>query len=125
DALTDEEMSAALRNVHLEHFSLTDPVYEKGENLSGGEKQRLAIARALLKGGRNWFLDEPTSSVDALTEDAIYAHLFEVAKEDTLILISHQLRGLEKMDQIIVMENGRIVESGTFSELMQQEGYFY
>lgn len=125
EALTDMEMNAALGNVHLEHFSLTDEVYEKGENLSGGEKQRLAIARALLKEGRNWFLDEPTSSVDALTEDAIYRHLFDVAAGDTLVLISHQLRGLEKMDQIIVMDKGHIVESGTFTELMQQEGYFY
>src|SRR5699024_12409244 len=97
----------------------------KGKNLYGGEKQRLAIARSLLKHGRNWFLDEPTSSIDALTEDAIYKHLFEQAKGDTFVLISHQLRGSEHMDQIIVMVPSHIMESGTYSELMQRKGYFY
>lgn len=125
DELTDEQMDAMLANVNLKHFSLTDPVFEKGENLSGGEKQRLAIARAMLKNGRLWLLDEPTSSVDALTEHSIYEHLFTQAKEDTLVLVSHRLTGLEKMDQIIVMEHGTIIESGTFEELMQAKGYFY
>lgn len=125
EVLTDEQMKSALTIVNLEHFALSDAVFEKGENLSGGEKQRLAIARALLKGGRLWALDEPTSSVDALTEHTIYNSLFEQAKEDTLILVSHRLAGLEKMDQIIVMEQGEIIETGTFSELMDQKGYFY
>lgn len=125
DDLTDEQMDAMLAKVNLEHFSLTDPVFEKGENLSGGEKQRLAIARAMLKNGRLWLLDEPTSSVDALTEHAIYEHLFKQAKEDTLVLVSHRLTGLERMDQIVVMERGTIIEFGTFQELMQAKGYFY
>ena len=125
DELTDEQMAAMLVKVKLEHFSLTDPVYEKGENLSGGEKQRLAIARAMLKNGRLWLLDEPTSSIDALTEHFIYEHLFEQAKDETLVLVSHRLTGLQRMDQIIVMEQGTIIESGTFKELMQAKGYFY
>lgn len=123
--ITDEQMIATLAKVELEHFSLADHVLERGENLSGGEKQRLAIARAMLKGGRLWVLDEPTSSVDALTEQSIYEHLFEQAKDDTLILISHRLTGLERMDQIIVMEQGKVIEAGTFLELMEQQGYFY
>lgn len=125
EELTDEQMQSALTIVKLEHFALSDHVFEKGENLSGGEKQRLAIARALLKGGRLWVLDEPTSSVDALTEQSIYNDIFEQAREDTLILVSHRLTGLEKMDQIIVMEQGKVIESGTFTELMDQKGYFY
>ncbi|KIL51837.1 thiol reductant ABC exporter subunit CydC [Jeotgalibacillus soli] len=125
DGLTDAEMEAALANVKLEQFSLDDEVFEKGENLSGGEKQRMAIARAMLKGEHLWFFDEPTSSVDALTEQQIYGHLFQQAAEDTLILISHRLTGLEKMDQIIVMENGKVIEFGTFNELMDKKGYFY
>ncbi|UJL46736.1 thiol reductant ABC exporter subunit CydC [Virgibacillus sp. NKC19-16] len=125
DELTDEELNTALANVQLEHFDLADPVFEKGENLSGGEKQRIATARAMLKGGRLWLLDEPTSSVDALTEHSIYGHLHEKAANDTLMLVSHRLRGLEKMDQIIVMEQGAIIESGTFEELMDAKGYFY
>lgn len=125
DELTDKQMASVLNQVKLEYLSLSDHVFEKGENLSGGERQRLAIARALLKGGRLWALDEPTSSVDALTERFIYDYLFKQAENDTVILVSHRLTGLEKMDQIIVMEQGKIIESGTFSELMEQKGYFY
>ncbi|GAB3796216.1 thiol reductant ABC exporter subunit CydC [Virgibacillus kimchii] len=125
ESATDEEMEKVLADVRLEHFSLDEPVYEKGGNLSGGERQRLAMARAMLKGKRLWLLDEPTSSVDAVTESAIFQQLFASGNEDTVILISHKLTGLEKMDQIIVMEQGRVKESGTYSELMAQKGYFY
>lgn len=125
EELEDSLLLSALAKVRLDHFSLDDRVLEKGENLSGGEKQRLAIARAMLKGGRLWLLDEPTSSVDVLTEKMIFDHLFEQAKEDTLVLVSHRLTGLEKMDQIIVMEQGWIVETGSFVELMERKGYFY
>ncbi|MFD1169133.1 thiol reductant ABC exporter subunit CydC [Oceanobacillus caeni] len=125
NGLTDEEMENILEKVKLNHFTLNDQVLEKGENLSGGEKQRLAIARVLLKKAPIWLLDEPTSSIDALTEKYIYNYLFKEAKEDTVVLISHRLTGLESMDQIIVMESGRIVEVGTFDELMEKKGYFY
>ncbi|PFG07270.1 thiol reductant ABC exporter subunit CydC [Bacillus sp. es.034] len=125
DDLTDEEMKSALGKVKLDHISLEDEVLEKGENLSGGEKQRLAIARALLKDSPLWMLDEPTSSVDALMEKEIFDHLYSAADGDTLVLISHRLTGLEKMDQIIVMNQGSVVESGSYQELMSQKGYFY
>jgi ATP-binding cassette subfamily C protein CydC len=125
DDLSDAYMLEALAKVRLERFSLEDAVLEKGENLSGGEKQRLAIARAMLKGGRLWLLDEPTSSVDALTEQVVFNHLLKQAENDTLVLVSHRLTGLEKMDQILVMEQGRVVEAGTFKELMERQGYFY
>jgi len=125
DGLSDTEMEDMLEQVKLGHFSLDDKVLEKGENLSGGEKQRLAIARALLRNSPLWLLDEPTSSIDALTEAHIMGYLFEKAKEDTVIVVSHRLTGLEKMDQIIVMDSGTIVESGTFEELMDKKGYFY
>ncbi|MGG3914857.1 thiol reductant ABC exporter subunit CydC [Rossellomorea vietnamensis] len=125
DDLTDEEMKSALGKVKLDHISLEDEVLEKGENLSGGEKQRLAIARAILKDSPLWMLDEPTSSVDALMEKEIFDHLYSAADGDTLVLISHRLTGLEKMDQIIVMDHGSVVESGSYQELMSQKGYFY
>ncbi|MBN8192667.1 thiol reductant ABC exporter subunit CydC [Bacillus sp. NTK074B] len=125
DDLTDGELESVLRIVQLNHFSLEDEVLEKGENLSGGERQRLAIARALLNGSRLWMLDEPTSSVDALMDIELFHHLYTVAKDDTLILISHKLTGLEEMDQIIVMDYGSIVESGSYEELMREKGYFY
>lgn len=122
---TDEELIKVLEKVQLPHFNLDSEVLERGENLSGGEKQRLAIARAMLKGGRLWILDEPTSSIDALTENIIYEELFNQAADDTLVLVSHRLTGLEKMDQIIVMEKGQVVETGTFDELMAKQGYFF
>ncbi|MFG6150576.1 thiol reductant ABC exporter subunit CydC [Halobacillus sp. B23F22_1] len=125
EGLDEYVLKETLQKVKLDHFSLEDEVLERGENLSGGEKQRLAIARAMLKGERLWLLDEPTSSVDALTEKVLYDELFAQAQEDTVLLISHRLAGLEEMDQIIVMEQGEVVESGTFRELMAQQGYFY
>ncbi|QJC53140.1 thiol reductant ABC exporter subunit CydC [Paenibacillus albicereus] len=125
DSHTDEELSAVLAQVQLHSMKLTDAVYEKGENLSDGEKQRLAVARACLRKGRLWLLDEPTSSMDYVTEQRVLKHLHEQAAEDTLLLISHRLTGLEDMDQIVVMDQGRIVERGTYAELMQRQGIFY
>ena len=125
DHVTDDRFVEVLAKVKLSHFNLDDEVLEKGANLSGGEKQRLAIARAMLKSSYLWLLDEPTSSMDSVTSASIYRELFELAKDDTLILVSHRLNGLEKMDQIIVMEEGQIVEVGSYEQLMEQKGYFY
>ncbi|RNF39217.1 thiol reductant ABC exporter subunit CydC [Planococcus salinus] len=122
---TDEQMVEALKKVQLDSFALSMKVEEKGGNLSGGEKQRLAIARALLKGGSFWLLDEPVSSVDNMTARRIYQQLFDRGANDTFVLISHELAGLEKMDQIIVMEQGRIKEAGSYDKLMAQKGYFH
>lgn len=121
---TDEEMSVALERVRLA-FTLDEPVLEKGANLSGGERQRLAIARALLKNGLLWLLDEPTSALDAGTEAHVFSELLQQAGTGTLILVSHRLTGLETFDQIIVMEAGRIVEVGSYEELMTKRGMFY
>ncbi|PYZ97073.1 thiol reductant ABC exporter subunit CydC [Alteribacter lacisalsi] len=120
-----EEMKAALGDAGLSHLRLEDAVQEKGSNLSGGEKQRLAMARAFLKGAPVWLLDEPASSLDAVTEQQMFEKLFERAEEDTLVLISHRLKGLEKMDQIIVVSNGTVIESGSYEELMASQGYFH
>lgn len=122
---SDEQLTAVLDKVQLPHLSLGDTVYEKGENLSDGEKQRLALARAMLRTGRLWLLDEPTSSLDYVTEQRVFHHLLEQAAHDTLILISHRLTGMEHMDRIVVLEEGCVVEAGTYSELMQQKGCFY
>lgn len=122
---TDKQMAAALERVELGRFSLAMEVEEKGQNLSGGERQRLAIARALLKKGDIWMLDEPVSSVDSETGQLIYERLFDDHPDKTFIVVSHDLTGLEKMDQIIVLENGRLIESGSYDELMRSKGYFY
>lgn len=125
EAASDRQLEEALERVMLDGLVLGHVVQEKGQNLSGGQKQRLAIARALLKGQPLWLMDEPLSSVDGATAKTIYAALFEEHKTDTFIVISHDLSGLEEMDQIIVMEDGRIVESGIYKELMDRKGYFY
>ncbi|MGX1830875.1 thiol reductant ABC exporter subunit CydC [Paenibacillus taichungensis] len=122
---SDEQLVDVLEKVQLPNISLTDVVYEKGENLSDGEKQRLALARAMLRKGRLWLLDEPTSSMDYVTEERVMKHLYAQAAEDTLLLICHRLTGLEEMDRIVVMEQGRVVEAGSFADLMEQKGYFY
>ena len=121
---SDAEMEAALASVRL-GFSLDEPVLEKGTNLSGGERQRLAIARALLKNGLLWILDEATSALDARTEADVFAEILRQADEATLVMVSHRLTGLERFDHIIVMESGRIVETGSYDELMQAHGVFY
>ncbi|KOP68397.1 ABC transporter ATP-binding protein [Bacillus sp. FJAT-18019] len=121
----DEQLLDVLAKVQLPDKSLTDMVYEKGENLSDGEKQRLALARALLRKGRLWLLDEPTSSMDYVTEQHVLKHLYAQAAQDTLILICHRLTGLEGMDRIVVIDQGKVVETGSYSELMEQKGYFY
>ncbi|CAI6046246.1 putative ABC transporter ATP-binding/permease protein [Paenibacillus sp. JJ-100] len=122
---SDQELQDVLHQVQLFNVNLDDMVYEKGENLSDGEKQRLALARAMLRTGTLWLLDEPTSSLDYVTESRVLQHLLAQAAEDTLLLVCHRLTGLEQMDQIVVMEQGQIVETGSFDELMEQKGYFY
>ncbi|GGN51274.1 MULTISPECIES: thiol reductant ABC exporter subunit CydC [Oceanobacillus] len=125
DEVSDEHLLKVLEKVELSQFKLDDAVLEKGANLSGGEKQRLALARTMLKNSYLWLLDEPTSSMDSLTSFNIYQELFELAKHDTLILISHRLNGLETMDQIVVMEEGKVVEVGSYEQLLEMQGYFY
>lgn len=125
ESYTDEELAAVLEKALLPNKSLDDPVYEKGENLSDGEKQRLALARVMLRKGRLWLLDEPTSSLDYVTEQRVLSHLLTEAADDTLLLICHRLTGLEKMDRIVILDQGRVVEAGTYTELMEQKGYFY
>lgn len=125
ESIGDDELRCVLAQVDLPDKRPEDPVLEKGENLSDGEKQRLAIARALLKSGRLWLLDEPTSALDYVTERRVLEALLERAEGDTLIMVCHRLAGLERMDRIVVVDRGSVVESGTYAELMRSEGYFY
>ncbi|MGX1265120.1 ATP-binding cassette subfamily C protein CydC [Rossellomorea marisflavi] len=120
----DEELKRVLSKVKLP-FGIEDTVTEKGGNLSGGEKQRMAIARAILKGGPLWILDEPTSSIDPRLEAELMDVIRKEAENSTLLLISHRLTGLQEMDQIVVMEEGKMVEIGNYRELMDRKGYFY
>jgi ABC-type multidrug transport system fused ATPase/permease subunit len=97
---------------------------EKGVRLSGGEKQRLSIARAFYKCPHILFLDEPTSQLDANSEAKIQDSLGKVFKDVTAIVIAHRISTIQEMDKIIVMDGGEIVEQGTFHELTERKGLF-
>ncbi|MBI4730691.1 MAG: thiol reductant ABC exporter subunit CydD [Chloroflexi bacterium] len=97
---------------------------ERGLRFSGGERQRLAIARALLKNAPVFLLDEPTADLDPLTGQAILENIFRIARGRALLLITHRLTGLENMDEIIVLEAGRVAERGTQVVLMRRGGLY-
>lgn len=98
---------------------------EGGRQLSGGELRRLAIARALLHDAPLMLLDEPTEGLDATTESQILDLLAEVMKEKTVLMVTHRLRGLARFNQIIIMDNGKIIEQGSHAELLAQQGRYY
>lgn len=97
---------------------------ERGRMLSGGERQRLSIARALLKDPPILILDEATSALDAITETKVNAALDEVMKGRTTFVIAHRLSTIRSATRILVFENGRVIESGTFDELVAKGGHF-
>jgi ATP-binding cassette subfamily C protein CydC len=99
-------------------------VGEGGFKLSGGQRRRLAIARALLKSAPILILDEATAGLDALTEGEVMSALQHIMRGKTTLIITHRLTGLELMDEILVMDQGRIVERGTFRELVEKAGCF-
>jgi len=92
--------------------------------LSGGEKQRVAIARTILKQPAILIFDEATSALDSRTEKAIQAELREISADRTTLIIAHRLSTVVDADQILVMEQGRIIERGTFRELIERNGKF-
>jgi ATP-binding cassette subfamily C protein CydC len=97
---------------------------ENGVQISGGEHQRLAIARLALRDRPIWILDEPSSHLDAITEQKIIERILDACKDRTLIWVTHRLTGLEKMDEILVLSSGHIVENGKHQQLLQQEGLY-
>ncbi|MFA5747802.1 MAG: ABC transporter ATP-binding protein [Candidatus Absconditabacterales bacterium] len=100
-------------------------VGERGIKLSGGERQRVAIARAMLENTKILVLDEATSSLDSHSEKLIQEAMDQVMKNKTTIIIAHRLSTIMKVDRIIVMENGKIIETGTHAQLLNQESGIY
>jgi ATP-binding cassette subfamily B protein len=127
---TRDEVIAAARAAHIHEFieslpkGYDTPVGERGLKLSGGEKQRVAIARTVLKNPPVLLFDEATSALDSRSERAIQHELDLIARERTTLIIAHRLSTVVHAEQIIVMDKGRIVERGTFGELLLVGGLF-
>ena len=130
DGAGEEEVRAAARGAAIDRFIAALPqgydsmVGERGLKLSGGEKQRVAIARTLLKDPPILILDEATSALDSRTEEAIQATLDAVARNRTTIIIAHRLSTIVDADRIIVLDAGRVAETGTHSELLRAGGLY-
>jgi subfamily B ATP-binding cassette protein MsbA len=126
----DGEIEAAARHAHAHEFILEKPlgyeavIGEKGVALSGGERQRVAIARAILKNAPILVLDEATSSLDTESERAVQAALEDLMQGRTTICIAHRLSTVQRADLIVVLDQGRIVESGTHAELVRAGGVY-
>ena len=126
EGASPEEIEKAARDAHAMEFieklpaQLDTMVGERGMLLSGGQRQRIAIARALLKDAPVLILDEATSALDSKSEKAIQEALSEVMKHRTTLVIAHRLSTIENADQIIVLEKGRVIESGTHDDLLDR-----
>ena len=127
---SDDKVRAAAKAAFADEFIERLPegydtfLGERGVRLSGGQRQRIAIARAMLKNPPLLLLDEATSALDAKTESQLLAALEEVMKGRTTFVIAHRLATIRKADRILMFESGRIVEAGTFDELVALYGAF-
>ena len=127
---TDEEVRAAARAANCEEFiqrlpqGYDTPVGENGARLSGGERQRISIARALLKDAPIILLDEATASLDVENETKVQGALSRLLQGKTVLVIAHRMRTVAGADHIVVLENGRAVQQGSPSELMEQGGLY-
>ena len=126
----DAEIISAAKKAHAYDFiqqlpqGLDTLVGERGVKLSGGQKQRIAIARAILKDAPILILDEATSALDSESEKLIQSSLNELMKSRTSLVIAHRLSTISKLDRIIVLDDGKIIEDGTHSELLKHDGMY-
>jgi len=126
-----EEVLKAIKMANLDRFvsqlpdGLQTTVGERGLKLSGGEKQRVAIARTILKNPDILILDEATSSLDSQTEKEIQDALNTISKNRTTLVIAHRLSTIIDADNIIVLDSGKVLESGTHAELLKLEGTYH
>ena len=127
---TDDEVMEAARAAHALEFierlpqRWSTPLGERGVRLSGGQRQRIAIARALLRDPELLLLDEATSSLDAQSEREVQAALEEATSGRTTLVIAHRLATVRRADRILVLERGRLVETGTHASLSATGGLY-
>lgn len=127
---TDEEVIAAAKLANCEEFAMKLPdkwnsmIGENGCELSGGERQRISIARAFLKNAPIILLDEATSSLDVENETLIQSAISRLIKDKTVMVIAHRMRTVAGADKIVVLSDGKVVETGTSDELMKKDGIF-
>ena len=127
---TDEEViEAAKKAVVHENIITFNEQYEtvlgeRGITLSGGQKQRVSIARALIKNAPILLLDDCLSAVDTETEETILNNLLAYCKDKTTIIVSHRVSSAKNADQIIILEEGKIIEQGTHNQLLDNNGYY-
>lgn len=130
DHYSEEQLRSAVRDANIDEFldslpsGLDSLVGEHGDKLSGGQKQRISIARALIRNPKILILDEATSALDNLSEYHVQKAIDRLVEERTTFIVAHRLSTIRNADRIVVMEEGKVVEVGTYTELMKKQGKF-
>lgn len=125
-ALDSVGLSTRIKNCPLEeHTLLTRELSDDGVDLSGGERQKVAIARAYVKQAGLLVMDEPSSSLDVYSESDLFSHLLQLSNNQTAVIVTHRVLALKEFDRILYVDEGRIVEDGTHDELMDRRGAYF
>ena len=131
ESYSDEEIMEVCKYVNADSFinktekGLDEEIIERGENFSQGQRQLLSFARTVLAKPKILILDEATANIDTETEILIQESLEKIKNIGTMLVVAHRLSTIQKADQIIVLQNGEIIEKGNHQELLKNKGYYY